>query len=87
MRKTTISDAPIKARPFAVSIAQARVLLGNKSRSEIYIAAGRGELQLVKDGAKTLVVLESIENRQRSLPPLKVKPSAPRSKHAAAVTA
>lgn len=82
MRK---SDAFIK--PFAVSIAEARALLGGKSRSEIYVAAGRGELQFVKDGGKTLVVLESIEHRQRSLPPLKVKSAAPRSKNAAAVTA
>jgi hypothetical protein len=67
-------------RPFAVPIHKARVLLGDKSRSEIYVAAGRGELDLVKDGAKTLVTLSSIERYQHKLTPLRVKSFAPRQK-------
>ena len=65
-------------KPYAVQISVARVLLGGKSRSHIYDAAARGELDLVKDGGKTLVTVESIERRQQALPRVSVKPYAPR---------
>jgi hypothetical protein len=61
-------------RPFAVSIKTARGLLGGKSRSGIYEAAGRNELDLVKDGAKTLVTTDSIARYNASRPRAKIKP-------------
>lgn len=73
-----MSDSALK--PFAVNIQTARELLGRKSRSYIYEAAGRGELDLVKDGGKTLVTVELIERRQQSLPRLEVKPFVPRDR-------
>jgi hypothetical protein len=60
-------------KPYAVAIPVAQSLMGDKSRSEVYEAAAKGEIDLVKDGKKTLVVLASIESRQAALPPAKVK--------------
>jgi len=60
-------------KPYAVDIPDARKLMGNKSRSGVYEAAARGEVDFVKDGKKTLVVLASIERRQAALPPANVK--------------
>ena len=61
-------DALGALKPRAVPIKTARVLLGNKARSEIYEAAKRGELDLVKDGFRTLVTLQSIESYQAKWP-------------------
>jgi hypothetical protein len=67
-------------KPYAVSIPVAQSLMGDKSRSEVYEAQARGEVDFVKDGKKTLVVLASIERRQASLPPGKlVEPPALRA--------
>jgi hypothetical protein len=55
-------------KPYAVSIPVAQSLMGDKSRSEVYEARARGEVDFVKDGKKTLVVLASIERRQAALP-------------------
>jgi hypothetical protein len=60
-------------KPYAVAIPVAQSLMGDKSRSEVYQAAAKGEVDLVKDGKKTLVVLASIERRQAALPPTTVK--------------
>jgi hypothetical protein len=60
-------------KPYAVDIPVARKLMGNKSRSEVYEAAAKGEVDFVKDGKKTLVVLASIERRQAALPAANVK--------------
>jgi hypothetical protein len=46
-------DTLLAALTYAVPIKVARSALGDKARSEIYEAAGRGELVLVKDGHKT----------------------------------
>jgi hypothetical protein len=68
-------------RPYAVPVAKARALLGDKAASTLYVDAARPDgdplkLNLIKDGNKTLVTLESIERRQRALPPAKI--TAPR---------
>jgi hypothetical protein len=59
--------------PFAVPLKEARRLLGNKSHGATYAAIGRGELEAVKDGKKTLITLRSIRARQESLPSAKIK--------------
>jgi len=64
---------PIK--PFAVSIRVAQKLLGDKARSVVYDEIGRGRLEAIKDGGKTLIVLESIERYMASLPEAKIKRS------------
>jgi hypothetical protein len=66
-------------RPFAVPIPTAQMLLGEKSVAALYNDLGRPEgdplrLDAVKDGTKTLITLESIERRQRSLPKAKIAP-------------
>jgi hypothetical protein len=63
-------------KPYAVPIKTAQELLGRKARSDIYEAIGRGELDAVKDGTKTLIVLASIERRQQNLPRGLAKPPA-----------
>lgn len=69
-------DTLLAALTYAVPIKVARSALGNKARSEIYEAAGRGELVLVKDGNKTLVTTELIRRYQAMWPRLNVKPAA-----------
>jgi hypothetical protein len=59
-------------KPFAVSVKTARRLLGDKSHSGIYLDIAAGKLEAVKDGSKTLIVLESIERRVASLPRAKI---------------
>ena len=61
-------------KPYAVPIKTAQKLLAEKARSEIYKCIGRGELEAVKDGARTLIVLASIERRQGKLPRANIKP-------------
>jgi hypothetical protein len=46
--------------PFAVPISDTQQILGGKARSQIYDAIGRGALDAVKDGAKTLIIVASI---------------------------
>ena len=66
--------------PFAVPIDVAQTLLGRKSRSQIYEAIGKGELDAVKDGGKTLVVVSSIVRYCERMKPAQIKPPAPRKK-------
>jgi hypothetical protein len=61
---------------YAIPIPDAQIKLGRKCRSGIYQAAGRGELDLVKDGDRTLVTVESIRRYQATWPRAKIK--APR---------
>jgi hypothetical protein len=72
-------DAAFDSLTHAVTIARAQKALGDKARSEVYAAASRGELDLVKDGAKTLVTVESIRRYQASRPRAVIKPTQPRS--------
>jgi hypothetical protein len=76
--RDTTTDRPEPGEPIAVPIKEAQRLLGDKSRSEVYIAIGRGELDAVKDGQKTLITVASIRRRQAALPPAKIKPYTPR---------
>jgi hypothetical protein len=64
--------------PFAVTIAETGRRLGGKSRPGIYNDIGRGLLEAVKDGNRTLITTRSIEALQRSWPPAKIKPAASR---------
>jgi hypothetical protein len=60
-------------RPFAVTIPDAQQILGRKARSQIYEAIGRGELEAVKDGSKTLVVVASIVRYCGRMQPAQIK--------------
>jgi hypothetical protein len=78
------TDTLLAALTYAVSIKIAQAALGHKSRSGVYEAAVRGELDLVKDGGKTLVTVESIRAYQAKWPRANVKlahvkPAATRS--------
>jgi hypothetical protein len=70
------NEALLAALTYAVPMKVARSALGDKARSEIYEAAGRGELVLVKDGHKTLVTVASIRSYQAKWPRITVKPAA-----------
>jgi hypothetical protein len=58
--------------PVAVAIPEAMRLTG-RSRSGLYDAIGRGELDAVKDGSRTLITMASIRRRQAALPRAKIK--------------
>lgn len=74
-----LSDDPLSALIHAVPISTAQMLLGGKARSEIYRVAGDGLLDLVKDGGKTLVTIESIRRYQTGWKPIAIKPLVRRS--------
>jgi hypothetical protein len=67
-KNSTPEDSTVALKPFAVSIKTALELLGGKSRSQFYVDVGAGKLDVIKDGNKTLVILESIERYIASLP-------------------
>jgi hypothetical protein len=72
--KRQLSDTTATIKPFAVPLrGEGRRLLGNKAVSEIYEAAGRGELELVKDGGRTLITLRSIEQYCSKWTPAQIK--------------
>jgi hypothetical protein len=66
--------------PFAVSVPRSQQLLGDKSRSELYAALGRGELDAVKDGAKTLIIVASIVRYCSQMKPAKIASPPPKKK-------
>jgi hypothetical protein len=66
--------------PFAVPIDVTRELLGGKARSQIYEAIGRGELDAIKDGKRTLIVVASIARYCARMQPAKIKVPSPRKK-------
>jgi len=74
-----------RIRPLTVGIEAAKAITGI-SRSSLYEAIGRGELDAVKDGDRLLITMTSIERRQAALPRAKIKPTKVR-KHRKAVSA
>jgi hypothetical protein len=64
--------------PFGLSIPVARKILGDKSRSSLYEAAGRGDLEFVKDGDKTLVLTNSVIRYLGRMRSTKIKATPPR---------
>src|SRR5260370_38773534 len=70
-----MADVPA-FRPFTVTIKTASLLTGVR-RSRIYEAIGRGELDAVKDGERTLITMASIERRQSALPKAKIAAPKP----------
>src|SRR5262245_523096 len=78
---TTIDAATIPAavmaagtnvEPIFISVAAAAEMLAT-SRSEIYQKLARGELEAVKDGARTKVIYESVRRCAAALPKASVK--------------
>jgi hypothetical protein len=77
-----LTDPTPELAPITVTIAQCMRITG-KSRSAVYEAIGRGELEAVKDGKLTLITFKSIKRRQAGLPSAKIAPPKPkRSKSA-----
>jgi hypothetical protein len=72
---------PQAPEPYAVRMSEARRRLANKSRSGMYEAIAAGKLIAVKDGARLLITVESINRYSASLPAAKIKPPKPRSAH------
>jgi hypothetical protein len=66
-------------KPFAVSMPVAQALMGGKARSEVYLCIKRGEVDAIKDGEKTLIVLSTIERRQTGLPRAVMSPRIQRT--------
>jgi hypothetical protein len=80
-----LTDPTPELEPITVTIPQCMRITG-KSRSAVYEAIGRGELEAVKDGKLTLITFKSVKRRQAGLPPAKIAPPKPkRSKSAETV--
>ena len=67
-----------KLLPFAVNISEARTVLGGKSRSGVYEEIGRGNLEALKDGDRTLITTDSIIRYCSRMPAAKVQPPKPK---------
>jgi hypothetical protein len=70
--KPVAPAAACALRPSVVTISVARKLLGDKSRSEIYEAIARNDLEALKDGNKTIITVASIEKYIARLPRAKI---------------
>jgi excisionase family DNA binding protein len=75
-----MSDTTIVA-PILVSVAVASEMLAT-SRSEIYQKLARGELDAVKDGARTKITTESIKRAAAALPKASIRLYIPRGQKA-----
>jgi excisionase family DNA binding protein len=53
--------------PVTVTIKDAERLTG-EGRSTIYLAIGRGEIEAVKSGSRTLIIFESLKRRVAAMP-------------------
>ena len=87
MARTPNNTVPPTVAPISVSVAQASVLTG-LSRSRIYELLGSGQLRAVKNGARTVILFDSLRKFVIGLPAaeIKTKPTG-RAKAAAQVTA
>jgi hypothetical protein len=74
MPNDNTTTAVTELRPRAVPVNTARALLGNKSRSAIYLDIAAGRLHALKDGARTLITVASIDRYFESLPPAQLAP-------------
>jgi len=64
--------------PFALSVSVTQHVLGDKALSTLYEAGARGDLEFVKDGAKTLITLASIKRYIAAMPRAVLTPTPPR---------
>jgi excisionase family DNA binding protein len=67
--------------PLLVGVAETAHILAS-SRSEIYQMIARGELDAVKDGARTKITFESIRQRAASRPKAQIRLYIPRTRRA-----
>jgi hypothetical protein len=58
--------------PLLISISDARIISG-LSRSEIYRRMAAGDIRAVKGGTRTLIVLQSLVEHLKALPPAKLR--------------
>lgn len=65
---------PVRIDPIAVPIAEA-VSFSGMSRSAIYRELAAGNLRAVKQGSRTLVLVESIRAYLANLPPATFRPA------------
>jgi hypothetical protein len=68
---------PATIKPFALSVPATAVFI-NSGKSTVWEKLARGELEAVKDGARTKVTMASIERHVTSWPPAKFHPLKPR---------
>jgi hypothetical protein len=68
LKNDNITTAVTELRPRGVTVNTARALLGNKSRSQLYVDIAAGRLTALKDGARTIITTESIDRYWESLP-------------------
>ena len=81
----TVMAAAANVDPIFVSVAAAAEILAT-SRSEIYQKLARGELEAVKDGARTKIIYASVKRVAAALPKASIRLYVPRTQRAAAHT-
>jgi septal ring factor EnvC (AmiA/AmiB activator) len=67
--------ATFTVEPFALSVAVTQQVLGDKALSTLYEAGARGDLEFIKDGAKTLITLASIKRYIAAMRPAVLTPT------------
>jgi hypothetical protein len=78
-----MSSADVIQKPFAVPVrGEGRRLLGNMAVSRIYEEAAKGNLELVKNGHRTLITTRSIDRYTAGWQPAKIKLYAKKKKPA-----
>jgi hypothetical protein len=70
-------NSPAGLRPFAVSVSKAAKLL-DSGESTVWAKLARGDLEAIKDGARTKVTLASIERHVSTWPRAKFLKPRPR---------
>jgi hypothetical protein len=60
--------AVAELRPRGVTVKTACALLGNKSRSQLYVDIAAGRLDAYKDGARTIITVASIDRMIDKMP-------------------
>jgi hypothetical protein len=68
--------------PILCTIPNAAMMIG-RGQTFIYAAIGDGRIEAVKSDKRTLVVVESLREYAKSLPPAKIKPMPPRKQRVA----
>ena len=73
-----METAIVEVMPILVPVKQACTMIG-RGQSAIYELIGGGKIRAVKSDGRTLIVVDSLREYAKSLPPAKVAPPRKRS--------
>jgi hypothetical protein len=81
--QTQTERAAPTLEPMLISIADGKPIIGSPCNDTIYKLIGSGQIEAVKAGRRTLLVVESLKRYAASLPTAKVKKHTPRRRKGA----